>query len=414
MQRLRVDARVAGELNRAMVFDLLRSRQVVSRIGLARETNLSKATISQIVDEFIRAGFVETLGPGQSDKGRRPTMLRFDARARLVVGVELGDSSCTAVLTDLSGAKLSATTALVYARAPDDAVKVAISLVRELTAEVPLERILGIGVGTPGLVDSQSGIIRMAPDLGWQQVSVGPRFSERFPLPVAVVNRAKAAALGEAWSGAGRQSSDLVYVSVSTGISAGIVIGGQLYRGVSMSEGELGHVTVIPDGPLCQCGNRGCLQALAAGPAILARIRERLRAEPSSIGASVDRPLDLLGFEGLADLATADSTVSSVIDEAACYLGIAAANLVNVLNPGMLVFGGTVVRALPMLVPRIEREIRRRALSVPAAAVEVVTSQLGRDSVPIGAAAFVFRRVSVVGATRESAPGVPVEAASTE
>ncbi|HUX87585.1 MAG TPA: ROK family transcriptional regulator, partial [Chloroflexota bacterium] len=405
VRRMRVDARVAGELNRAMVFDLLRSRQIVSRIGLARETNLSKATISQIVDEFIRAGFVETLGPGQSDKGRRPTMLRFDPQARLVVGVELGDSSCTAVLTDLSGAKLSATSASVHAQAPDEAVRVAISLVRELTAEVPFERILGIGVGTPGLVDSQAGVIQMAPDLGWQHVSVGPRFAERFPVPVAVVNRAKAAALGEAWSGAGRQASNLVYVSVSTGISAGIVIGGQLYRGVSMSEGELGHVTVIPDGPLCQCGNRGCLQALAAGPAILARIRERLRAEPSSVGASVDRPLDLLSFDGLAELVAADATVSAVVDEAACYLGIAAANLVNVLNPGMLVLGGTVVRALPMLVPRIEREIRRRALSVPAAAVDVVSSQLGRDSVPIGAAAFVLRGVSVVGATREMASG---------
>ncbi len=402
MRRLRVDARVAAELNRAMVFDLLRSRQVVSRIGLARETSLSKATISQIVDEFIRAGFVETLGPGQSEKGRRPTLLRFDPRSRVVVGVEISDSSCAAVLTDLSGDKLRSASSPVRAAAPDDALHVASMLVTELTAEIPSEQILGIGIGTPGLVDSQSGIIQMAPDLGWQNVSVGPYFAERFSFPVAVVNRAKAAALGEAWSGAGRQVSDLVYVSVSTGISAGIVIGGQLYRGVSMSEGELGHITIVPDGPLCQCGNRGCLQALAAGPAILARVRERLRANPSPVAQTIDRPLDLLDLGTLAELTNSEETVTAVVDEAACYLGIAGANLVNVLNPGMLVFGGAVVRALPTLVPRIEREIRRRALSVPAAAVEVVSSQLGRDAVSIGAAALVLRRVSVVGAAHAS------------
>jgi len=120
------------------------------------------------------------------------------------------------------------------------------------------------------------------------------------------------------------------------------------------------------------------------------------------VAQTIDRPLDLLDLGTLAELTNSEETVTAVVDEAACYLGIAGANLVNVLNPGMLVFGGAVVRALPTLVPRIEREIRRRALSVPAAAVEVVSSQLGRDAVSIGAAALVLRRVSVVGAAHAS------------
>lgn len=174
-----------------------------------------------------------------------------------------------------------------------------------------------------------------------------------------------------------------------------------------MSEGEVGHVTVLPDGPLCACGNRGCLQTVAAGPAILARIREELRkngragAPEWSAGT-----VDLLSLEMLGEVADeGDQIIAGVLDEAAEYLGIAAANLVNTLNPGMLILGGAVIRALPGLVPRIEAVIRRRALSVPAAAVKVVPSALGRTAVPIGAAAFLLSQVSVVGASFHPADG---------
>jgi N-acetylglucosamine repressor len=397
MERFRIDSRVAGELNRTLVFDLLRSRQVVSRVGLARETGLSKATISQIIDEFIADGFVETIGPGESEKGRRPVMLRFAARSRAAVGVELGDTSCRATLTDLNGDPHRFVSAPVRARSADDAIATAVSLVDELSGELDPGRLVGIGVGTPGLVDSHQGAIKMAPDLGWRDVPVGPVLADRFRVPVAVVNRAKAAAVGEAWSGAGEDADNLIYVSVSTGISAGIVIDQRLYRGVSMSEGELGHVTVDPDGPLCACGNRGCLQTVAAGPAILARVRERLRLGPGASDGALGRaPIDLLSLEDVA-AATENAIVQSVLDEAAECLGIALANLVNTLNPGMVILGGSVMRALPVLVGRIERIVRQRAMSVSAASVDVVASSLGRDAVPIGAAAFLLSQISVVG-----------------
>jgi predicted NBD/HSP70 family sugar kinase len=190
---------------------------------------------------------------------------------------------------------------------------------------------------------------------------------------------------------------NLVYVSVSTGISAGIVLNRRLYRGVSMSEGELGHVTILPDGPLCACGNRGCLQTLAAGPAILARVRERLRATGRTMVGVQDRDVESLSLEAIGRAAAdGDQLVDDVLLETANYLGIAAGNLVNTLNPRMLVFGGSVIRALPTLVPHIESVIRRRAMSVPASAVEVVSSRLGRDAVTIGAAAFLLSQVSPV------------------
>jgi glucokinase len=311
--------------------------------------------------------------------------------------VELGDAASSVVLTNLKGDILRTLSTTYRPTSADDAVEAAMDLVATLTSEIPVVRLLGIGVGTPGLVDSQRGVIRVAPDLGWKNVSVGPPLAERFHVPVTCLNRAKASAWGEAWCGAGEKAENLVYVSVSTGISAGIVLNRRLYRGVSMSEGELGHVTILPDGPLCACGNRGCLQTVAAGPAILARVRERLRATRRSLAVVQDHDVDSLSLEAISRAAAdGDQLVDEVLLETANYLGIAAGNLVNTLNPRMLVFGGSVIRTLPALVPRIESVIRQRAMSVPASAVEVVTSRLGRDAVTVGAAAFLLSQVSPV------------------
>lgn len=404
MHRLkRVDARVAAELNRAAVFDLLRTRRLVSRTGLARETGLSKATMSQIIEQFIQDGLVEVAGPGPSSLGRRPTLLRLNPRARVAIGVELGDTSCTASLTDLYATPVRTIAGATRAASGAEALASVIALVAELSAELPPGKLVGIGVGTPGLVDSQRGVIHFAPDLGWRDVSVGPALAERFAVPVAVINRAKAAAVGEAWCGAGEGIDSFVYVSISTGISAGIVIGQTLYRGVSPSEGELGHVTILPDpdAPLCACGNRGCLQTVAAGPAILARVRERLRTSGHvSWDGSASGQLESLTIETVASMASeGNPIVNEVLAETGRYLGIAAANLVDLLNPRLLIFGGSVVRAMPVLLPLIEAEIRRRALSVPAAAVGVVPSRLGRQAVSVGAAAFLLSQISVVGSS---------------
>jgi predicted NBD/HSP70 family sugar kinase len=380
-----------------MVYDHLRDRTVESRIGLVRATGLSKATMTQIIDEFIAEGFVEEIGPGASHRGRRPTLLRFAASSRYAIGVELGDTASRAVLTNLNSETLGALATTYRPTTADNAVEAAAELVAALTARVPPAKLLGIGVGTPGLVDSQCGVIRIAPDLGWKNVSVGAQLAERFRVPVACLNRAKASAWGEAWCGAGEKADNLVYISVSTGISAGIVLNRHLYRGVSMSEGEIGHVTLLPDGPLCACGNRGCLQTVAAGPAILARVRERLRATGQALVGVPPSDIESVSLEAVGHAAAeGDKLVEEILLETADFVGIAASNLVNTLNPRMLVFGGSVIRALPSLTPLIGSVIRRRALSVPASAVEVVTSRLGRDTVTIGAAAFLLSQISPV------------------
>jgi predicted NBD/HSP70 family sugar kinase len=386
-------------LNKATVFNLLRDRGAISRVELARETGLSKATISEIVDGFIGSGYVRVLGPGESSGGRRPVLLEFDPEAHLAIGIGFSDDSITAVLADLRAQPLRKCSAEVHTHSPEEAVEISERLVADLVAGVPREKLLGIGIGAPGVVDSQTGVVKIAPGWRWQDVPIGKRIADRFGLPVAAVNRSKASALGEAWCGAGRQAANLVYVLVGSGISAGIVVGGELYRGVTMSEGEIAHVTVAPGGPLCHCGNRGCLRAVATEDAILAKARERIRdGHPTAMRKMIEGRVDLLTLHTLAQAAEADDELaSSLVEEVAGHIGIATSGLVNILNPQMLILGGTVVETIPKLLRSVEAETRRRAVAISSAALRVVASPLGRDAASIGAAAFLLSQISPIG-----------------
>lgn len=398
-RHMRVDQAAAHEINRALVFDLLRRHPVISQAELVRESGLSRATISQIVEDFTREALVRSRGLGTSSGGRPPTLLEFDPRARFAIGVELGNSACAAVITDLNAEPVSWARSSGHTGNPDAALAMATTLVAELLRNLPAQGVLGIGVGTPGLADPQSGIIVVAPDLGWRDVPVGKPLADRFSLPVAVVNRAKAAALAEAWRGAGQKADPLVYVSLGTGISAGIVIGERLYRGATLSEGAIGHMTMDLDGPLCHCGNRGCLQAIVGSDALLARIRSAYYESDVS-GADQDDQahLEIMSLAGVAVAAQAGNPiVLGVLAEAAAYIGTGTANLINILNPQMLILGGPLIRALPALVPAIRAEVQRRAFSSAAASLDVLQSELGADVVPIGAAAFLMSQVSAVG-----------------
>lgn len=398
-QHRRIDSQVARQINGSWVLNLLRTHRVTSRIELVHATGLSKATISEIVDQLTVQGFVRTVGRGEASSGRPPIMLEFDPQARLAMGIHVGDTISQVMLTDLDARPLKALTAAPASGSPEDAIASVLPLIQQLQHEVPREKLLGIGIGTPGLVDSARGIIQMAPDLGWHDVPIVASVQTQVGLPVYAVNRAKASALAEAWCGSGRNIDNLVYLSISTGIAAGIVVDGQLYRGVSMSEGEMGHITILPDGPLCPCGNRGCLQTLAAGPALLAHARERLRkGSPSMLSELVSGQIDLLALEHISEAANHhDPLVTAILEEAANYIGIGAANIVNILNPRMLILGGRVIRSLPQLVPLIETTLRQRAMPTPAQALSVVPSELGSDVVSIGAAAFLLSQVSLLG-----------------
>ncbi len=315
---------------------------------------------------------------------------------RAVVGIDIGGTKTLSGVVDPQGRVLGRRLMTTPQTGPEGVVQ---ALVREVTgllssAGTRREDLLGLGVGAPGPLDPATGVVFEPPNLvGWRDVPLARLLRDATGLRVFVENDANAAALGEAWVGAGAGVRDLIYITVSTGIGGGLILNGDLYHGVSGTAGEIGHMTVEPDGPVCTCGRRGHLEAVASGQAIARMAADAVRAgRPTRL--SILSPPEALTAEAVARAAIeGDPLARDIYARAGAYIGIAVASLVNLLNPAMVIFGGGVSKAGDLLFDPVRRVVRERAFERPAAAVRIVQAALGDHAGVIGAAAVVYRRL---------------------
>lgn len=385
------------EINRARALDILLEARVISRPQLAKRTGLSRATIAILIDELLQAGLVHERGLGDSGGGRPPVLIEFNPEAALALGARLRDHRWGIVLTNLDAEVVRHLETPLSDLSPATAIAALQTGVAEITDGVDRSRLLpAIGLGTPGLVDMSSGIVKTAVDVGWFDVPIRAMAEEALGMGVYVANRSKVGALAELWCGREQNVQNLIYIAIGTGIAAGVVIQGQLYMGANSSAGELGHVTVLPDGPMCACGNRGCLQALASGPAIANRARAQLRSNSDSLllALAEGHPERIMAETVFAADEQGDELACRVVEETAAYLGIAVANLVNLFNPELIVLGGPVGQNGYVLLEPLRAEVQRRAMAYPLAAARIVTSTLGPDAGAIGAAVLVLQHAS--------------------
>ncbi len=262
-----------------LVLKLLRSQPGISRSDLIRRTGLGKATISQIVSRFIEKGLLCEDGAAEqtSVAGRPPVRLRLNGEYYLAIGVELTGAECIGGLLDLYSTPLQ----IVRYPLPDRSVRTAVDAigvaVQDLLVGHNRECLLGIGVGVPGMVALDRQSVLVAVNLGWFDVPLGSILGERLQMDTIIVKRQAAGALGEYWHGVGCRRSVLLYVSIGVGIGSGILVNGRLFEGASGSAGEIGHMTVIPGGERCRCGNEGCLEAVASSSAMVARAKQKVK-----------------------------------------------------------------------------------------------------------------------------------------
>jgi glucokinase len=262
----------------------------------------------------------------------------------------------------------------------------------------------GVGVGVAGQIEASSGVVRFAPNLDWHDVPFQADLGEALGLPVVVTNDVRAATWGEWLHGAGRGCDDLVCLFVGTGIGGGVVSGGRMLSGCSNTASELGHIPIALDGPICHCGNHGCLEALAGGWAIARQAQEAVTAEPgvgSSLLQLADGQLEVLTAEIVAQAAhQGDSLAQEIVEQVTEALIAGAVGLVNAFNPCRLILGGGVVEGLPELITRIEHGVYQRALAAARAPLQVLPAQLHNDAGVVGAAALAMRAAS----ERQGAP----------
>ncbi len=376
------------------ILRLIWQRKRMSRAQIVREENLSRSTVSEVVAELLPTGLITEVGTGKSSGGRRPIILEFRDDAAVILGVEMGAAHVGVALTDLRGRVLAWHTRLHPVRTDPLGTR---SLIGEL-CDVCLEEaaqgrpLLGIGIAVPSPVDPAK------PDGGLTEV-VLPKWEGRLGLeglsarlgaPLMVDNDANLGALCEHWWGAGRDVDDLAYIKVATGIGCGFVIGGEIYRGATGVAGEIGHLAITPHGKRCLCGLRGCLVTLVGTPALVERTAELLGDDASEARSVLAGQVLTIGDIEKAAL-DGDPVARQVVTEAAEYLGIAVAGLLNLMNPAMVVFGGDLAGLGEMLLGPIRETVRQRTLVSQVTAATLVTSTLGTQSIAVGAATMILK-----------------------
>lgn len=309
-----------------------------------------------------------------------------------IVGIDLGGTKIASALldTDLSIVK-SDTVRTDTNAGPEKVVDQMADAVQRLIGDMGKEALLGVGVASAGLIEPGTGKVLYSPNLNWRNVPLREMLRDRLGVEVYVDNDVNMAALGELHFGAGQGARHMVCVFVGTGIGSGIVIDGHLYEGANGFAGEVGHTTIAWDGPPCPSGNPGCWESYASGTAMARRAREALeRGESSILRDLVGGDVQQVRVETIAEAdLKGDPLAKRILEETGEYLGAGLANIVNTLNPELIVMGGGVLRGVPQLFDLAEQSMRRRALTDAAAVVRMVKARFGREAGVIGAGVLV-------------------------
>lgn len=377
------------------ILKLLRAQGEASRPALARALDLSLPTITNIVKQLLDDGIVVEADYKQSTGGRRAALLQLNPDYAHAVGLEVSYSYLRAARVNLVGEIVDEEEAPPRpkdVREPD--LERIVGVVQAVLERAPVGQVIGLGVGISGIISSSTGVsVKFPRSEQWVNVPLAAILSQRLGLPTWLENDVQAATLGELRFGDGRAVNNFVYLHLGQGIALGIVAEGRLYTGANGNVGELGHTIIEPEGPICYCGNYGCLESLASPAAIVRQAQEAIT------GAGVES--QVLGLAG-GDLSAitidhifqaaerGDRLASNLLERAAGYIGLSAANLVNVLSPELLLLAGTLVERGGPALEAVTRSFRSLVMPSLREVTELRTSRLARRACMLGSAALVF------------------------
>ncbi|MBN2677013.1 MAG: ROK family transcriptional regulator [Anaerolineaceae bacterium] len=383
------------KVNTSLVLNSLRLHAPISRAELANATKLNRSTISNIVNVLIDDGLVLEMDTMESKIGRPGIALSLRPDGGAVIGVEIGVGYISVILTDFVANILWREWVDCTTTSPQieiitrvhDLIDQAISFAssRQL-------RLLGIGLGVPGLVNTKSGELLFAPNLGWRDVPLRLMFNQRFHIPIYVENEANLGALGEYYFGVGRDVDHFIYISSGVGLGGGIIINGKLFKGGHGFAGEIGHIQRDPQGEMCGCGRRGCWETQVGPRAVLQRVKHAMESEPDqSTGKPVEEDPEKFTFNQVVDFALKGNQICrSAMEEVGRNLGAGIADLVNIFNPQMVVIGGAFSYGREIILPVIERMVASETLPAVRQDLRIIVSEHGADACVLGAIAVVL------------------------
>jgi N-acetylglucosamine repressor len=368
------------------VLNTIKTNGPISRTEVAQITGLSAATISGITADLIASGLIFEKEAGDSSGGRRPILLALNPRGGFVIGLKLAETNITAALTDLEATVIAKDTCPLEGHSLRDVIDCIAGIVRSLVAksEIHQDLLIGVGIGLAGIIDAESGVLRHSPIFGWHDIPLKATLEERLDVPVYVDNDVNTLTLTEQWFGAGQGVENFLTVTIGRGVGLGIVLHGKLYHGARGGAGEFGHTVVDPDGELCDCGKRGCLETVIADPWLIRQAKEIYNQKSIPLKVSDVKDLIALAKEGEEDAV-------NVFTKAADALARALANLINVLSPQLIIISGEGVRAGDLLFGSMYESMDKYIMPGLAEDTEVRVDVWDDDAWARGAASLVLR-----------------------
>ena len=386
-----------AHMNRSMVFDLIRRKGPISRAEIARTIGLSIPTVMKITEEFSHKQFVQDVGKGESSGGKRPELLELIPDSKYIIGVGVGRSKTNVLMMNLAGEvfirEIMETGGTVV---PEVWISRLIRVIENVIREsgLPEKRILGMGIGMPGILDEESGKVLFSPDFKWENVDMLTPIRERFKMDITIENANRALAMGEYYFGAGVDSRNFLVVNLGHGIGSAIMREGEFYRGSSGSSGEIGHIILEKNGPKCNCGNKGCLEAIASGNAIArdAKIAV-LEGNASKIMELVNGDINRIEAKTVFEAAhLGDQMAIQITERAMQYIGIGLANYINLLDPDLIILFGGLTNAGNIFLKKIKEVLRERQMKFAGRQVKLVISQMGENGTAVGSASLVLKK----------------------
>jgi glucokinase-like ROK family protein len=374
--------------NRDLVLKTIFAKQPVSRAEIARITKLTRATVSDMITSFMNEGLVEEIGLGSSIGGKNPILLSLAAESRYMIGLNLAQDKFIGAVVNLLGEIKDTVEIPVSDTDGKQALQYVYQILDQLFAK-NWKPVVGIGVGTPGLVNTRDGIVLNAVNLDWQDLPLANLLKNRYHLPVSVLNDSQANAIGEFVYGGGHEpDGNLVVVNVRHGIGAGILINGQLFQGDGGSAGEIGHLMVQENGILCRCGKHGCLETVSSANAVVHRAQEMIIDYPDS---SLSKDPAKITLDAIVNaFRNHDALAELVAKDAARYLGFSLANLVGTLNIQKIVLTGEMSRFGNAWLDVIKESMKQAGLTRMVQETELEIGKLDYRGYILGASALML------------------------
>lgn len=387
------------KLNRMTIVNIIRDNEFISRQQIAELTGLTPAAITGIIRELIMMGFVTEVGLGESQGGRRPVELKFNCRAGYVIGIEVTSQEIAIAIADLKNYPHYITRINVDMSDPSVAIDKLVAAVEDIifSEEQKNKKFLGVAIAFPGLIKVNEGIIKRSVNLGkkWTNILLKDALEKRLGIPVFIENNPKVATMGEKWFGGGTCCENLIYINMGEGISAGIMLEDCIIQGSRGFAGQIGHTVMIEQGPLCNCGNRGCLEAICGIPALVRKVHEEL---PYINGEDALRKrfemYNKISINDIIEIALLEQSYArEILRQAGKYVALATANLINLFNPDEVFIGGKLAAAAEIFIEEFRETISSHVFPEVGEATTINISTLGEDSGVVGACALALKNL---------------------